>query len=101
MPESTEDNLRIPCYLALIQSGYIKCQSQCHRPPLLEDVKALQGGSGREAGRAGGRLSSLLGSGRPRPGADTAAPPGPLITCRALRFDRAVELPLDARALSA
>lgn len=73
------------------QAGLARCQAQCHRPDTCAGSPWLLREAGpRRLGRAGGRRGHLLRAGPQRWGADTAAPPGPLITRRALRCDSAV-----------
>lgn len=80
----------VPSSCHFCQSGLALHQAQCHRALLLRGAAAPQGGWAREAGVVGGRRDRVPEAGPPSRGADTAAPPGPLITRRALRSDSMV-----------
>lgn len=72
------------------QSGLARYPAHCTRALLHRGAWAPQGGWATEAGLDSGRRDRLPETGPMGWGSDTAAPPGPLITWRALRSDSMV-----------
>lgn len=80
----------VPSARRLHLLGLVRDHTQCHRALWPGGTADPQGGWTWEAGLRIGRRGRLLEAGPPGWGADTAAPPGPLITPRAQRSDSAV-----------